>query len=131
MNSSEKQASMNNLPLCVDMDGTLLRTDVLMEQAWRCLHKRPILFAATLLSLFSGRAIFKKKMAALSVHDNMQLPFNEEFLVYLKQEHQRGRKIYLVTASDQRIADEIADQLGIFSGVLASDPNSRPKFITD
>ncbi|MCP4475229.1 MAG: UbiA family prenyltransferase [Gammaproteobacteria bacterium] len=121
MDASKETFIDNPLPLCVDMDGTLLRTDSLIEQAWQSLYRHPFIFIITLFSLLSGLAKFKQKLAALNRDNLIPLPVNENFFAYLKSQCQRGRKIYLVTASDASIANKIAEQLKIFSGVIASN----------
>ncbi len=121
MDANKETFSDNLLPLCVDMDGTLLRTDSLIEQAWQNLSRRPFIFLITLFSLLSGLAKFKQKLAALNHNILVPLPINEKFFAYLQSQYQRGRKIYLVTASDESVANTIAASLKIFSGVIASN----------
>ena len=115
------------LPICVDLDGTLLRTDVMMEQIWRSIWKRPIALIFAFFTLFRGIACFKQKLATIISYEPMHLPFNKNFLAFLKNEYLKGRKLYLVTAADQRIAETIGKQLPIFTQIWASDGTTNLK----
>jgi len=71
--------------------------------------------------LLEGKAALKRHIADAAHLDVTHLPYNRELLQYLEQERSTGREIYLATASDTTTAQHVADQLGIFTGVLASD----------
>jgi 4-hydroxybenzoate polyprenyltransferase len=108
------------LPLCVDLDGTLVRTDTLVEgivalvASWR-------LVLALLLLITKGRAAFKQRVGALATLDPALLPYHREFLAYLRAQHAHGRRIVLATAADRAVARPIAAHLAIFDDVIASD----------
>ncbi len=109
------------LPVCVDLDGTLVKTDLLLEtfinvvkNDWVNLFRVPFWF-------FLGKATAKEKLAKISSIDPATIPYNEKLLEYLKKERSNGREIVLATASDRRIAGQIALHLGIFDDVVASD----------
>src|SRR6185437_8026185 len=106
-------------PLCVDLDGTLVRTDLLQEGVC-ALAGDPQLFSI-LAKLLRGRAAFKQSVAAQAPIDPSLLPYNEALLTYLRAQKAAGRYLVLATASDQRVARSIADHLGIFDEVIASD----------
>ena len=110
-----------DLPLCVDLDGTLLRINTLHEAGfaavladWRVLLRIPQWLAA-------GRARLKQELAALWRFAPENLPYSTELLHLLGREHAAGRRIVLCTAADRRIADAIAEHLGVFDDVIASD----------
>ncbi len=109
------------LPLCVDLDGTLIHSDMLLESFVRLLRQH--FFSIFLLPfwLLQGRARLKHEIARRVTIDYACLPYNERLLAYLGEEKQKGRSIVLVTASDQRIAEGVAAQLGLFDAILASD----------
>ena len=108
-------------PLVVDLDGTLIHTDMLHESALRLFRDRPHLILAIPFWLLSGRANLKQKIASYVNLDIPSLPFNEELIAWLKLQKAQGRKLILCTASDLSIAKEIAQHIGIFDEVLASD----------
>jgi 4-hydroxybenzoate polyprenyltransferase len=108
------------VPLCVDLDGTLVRTDMLVEGMLRVAVSRK---AGTMVGpLLSGqRAELKRRVAELALCDPAILPFNEDFLAFLREQHAQGRPLVLVTAADHAVAHAIAAHLGIFDDVIASD----------
>ena len=120
---SDRGASEADLavPLCVDLDGTLVRTDLLYESLMATLKSQPSLVFRLPGWLLRGRAHLKQRLAERAEIDVSLLPWHEEFLAWLKSEEQRGRKLYLVTAADSRLANRIADHLGIFEEVIASN----------
>jgi 4-hydroxybenzoate polyprenyltransferase/phosphoserine phosphatase len=111
----------DDLPLCVDMDGTLLRINSLHEAAfaavladWRTVFRIPIWLAA-------GRARLKQELTRRWRFAAAQLPYSNGLLQLLQQSHARGRRIVLATAADQHAADAVAQHLGVFDDVIASD----------
>ena len=116
-------AASNDLaiPLCVDLDGTLLNTDMLWESLKDVACKRPWCVPLFPFWLLRGRAHLKQQIAARANVDIATLPFHHGLLEFLKSEKARGRKLILATASDQAIAVRIAARFGIFDEALASD----------
>jgi len=114
-------------PLFVDLDGTLIRTDMLVESFLHAVRKDARVILKTLGWLLQGKAVLKARLAELQSIDVSTLPFREELVSWLREERQRGREIYLATASNRRLAEAIAGHLGIFSGVLASDESRNLK----
>ncbi len=109
------------VPLVVDLDGTLIKTDLLWEFFVRLLKKNPLWLFATLLWWMRGRAFLKQQLAAQVTIDPSTLPYNEKFLTFLREQKSNGRKIILATASDLKMALPVANHVGIFDEVLASD----------
>jgi 4-hydroxybenzoate polyprenyltransferase len=108
------------LPLCVDLDGTLVRTDVLVEGILAIVSNPRALSALTIL--FSrSRAELKHRVAELATLDPALLPYNDRLLAYLRAQKATGRFLVLATAADSRIAQAVADHLDLFDEVLASD----------
>jgi 4-hydroxybenzoate polyprenyltransferase len=105
----------------VDLDGTLIRSDLLLESLWALLRRRP--FSALWLPLWwaKGRARLKHEIAQRSSVDVTLLPYREELLLRLRSERDRGRRLVLATASDGLLADSVATHLGVFDEVIASD----------
>ncbi len=107
------------LPLCVDLDGTLVRSDTLVDSLasgarnWRVWR--------ALLGVFKSRARMKQQIAALEPVDAATLPYNDELLEYLRAEKGRGRMLVLATAADRGTADAVHAHLKIFDSVIASD----------
>jgi 4-hydroxybenzoate polyprenyltransferase/phosphoserine phosphatase len=107
--------------LCVDLDGTLLATDVLWESVLLLLRHAPWLVLCLPFWLLRGKAYMKRQIAERVTLDVSTLPYRDEVIQFLAQEVTAGRHIVLVTASDGRIAQRVAAHLGLFAEVMASD----------
>ena len=108
-------------PLVVDLDGTLIKTDLLLESVCSLLRQEPLALFALPIWLLKGRAHLKREIAQRVQFDPALLPYRTELLDYLRAEHDKGRSIILATASDERFATQVADHLTLFDMVLASD----------
>ncbi len=112
----------NPPPLVVDLDGTLIKTDLLWESLARLLRRNPFqLFPVLFWWTTRGRAFLKKQLAARVTIDPAALPFNQPFLAFLREQKRAGRKLVLATASDREMALPVANYLGLFDEVLGSD----------
>lgn len=109
------------MPLCVDLDGTLAKTDVLLESIVNAIKIRWIHLFLIPAWFFPGKAAAKSTLATIGSIDPSTIPYNDNLIEYLRRERERGRKIVLATASDRNIAEPIARYLGIFDDVIASD----------
>lgn len=108
-------------PLCVDLDGTLIKSDVLWESLFQLLKKHPLDLFVLPVWVLKGKAHFKARIAARVDLDPSTLPYNGGFLKYLQEEKDAKRELILATASNRRPAARIAEHLGIFDRVYASD----------
>jgi 4-hydroxybenzoate polyprenyltransferase len=108
------------LPLCVDLDGTLVRSDTLVEGMLSILGRRALLSALLRLPQ-DGRAVFKQRISELSPPDPAFLPYDAALLAYLRRQKSAGRMLVLATAADRRVADAVARHLALFDEVIASD----------
>lgn len=107
--------------LCIDLDGTLICTDSLQEAILCFIKKNPLRLGLVLLWLCRGRAYLKQQIARRVTLDPSLLPYNKELLQWILACKQQGQKVVLVTATDQRYAERVAEHLGMFDEVLASD----------
>jgi len=114
-------------PLCVDLDGTLVRTDMLFETLVAALRRNPLLALRLPLWLAAGRARLKRELASRAVFAPAALPYDEQVLETLRRERCAGRRLVLATASDVLVAEAIAAHLGLFDEVVASDGRSNLK----
>jgi 4-hydroxybenzoate polyprenyltransferase len=108
-------------PLCVDLDGTLVKSDTLLDSLLVMLRSRPLKALTLPAKVFEGKAAFKVYVTDSVALDVAHLPYNRKLLHYLQGEAARGREIYLATGADERLARRVAAHLGIFAGVLGSD----------
>lgn len=107
--------------LVVDLDGTVLKTDLLLESLLVLLKQKPQCLFLLPGWLLKGKAYLKQQVARRAELDVSLLPYRTEFLEYLKARHDEGRSIILATAADRCHAKQVADHLKIFDLVFASD----------
>jgi 4-hydroxybenzoate polyprenyltransferase/phosphoserine phosphatase len=107
--------------LCVDLDGTLVKSDTLVDSLLVLLRTRPLRALRLPGRLLHGKAAFKAYVSASVSLDVANLPYNRKLLLFLQQERAKGREIYLATGADSAVAKRVAAHLGIFAGVLSSD----------
>ncbi|QBQ98394.1 UbiA family prenyltransferase [Paraburkholderia pallida] len=121
------------IPLCVDLDGTLARTDFLLESFFVLLKQSPLSIFLCFYWLLRGKAYLKDQIALRVTLDVGVLPYNRQLVDYLRDARSEGRPLYLCTASNQRFASQVAAHFGLFSGVLASNAciNLRGKHKAD
>lgn len=110
-----------DVPLCVDLDGTLVKSDTLVDSVLVLARQHPKLLLQIPGWLSKGKASFKQYVTASVALDVEHLPYNRPLLEFLREQHAEGRTIYLATAADSELAHRVAAHLGLFSGVLASD----------
>jgi len=109
------------LPLYVDLDGTLMRSDLLLESFLELLKRNPLYLFLVPLWLLRGKAALKQEIASrVSVRVDL-LPWNTEFVDYLREQKALGRRLVLISASDQRLVDAVARHLGLFDAAIGSD----------
>ena len=113
--------------LVVDLDGTLLRSDMLFESFWSALGRdwrSPVLSAA---ALSQGRAALKRHLAQACRIEVATLPYDAEVIAFIKAWRGAGGRTALVTASDHELAAAIGAHLGVFDEVHGSDGRSNLK----
>ena len=118
---AEPELSHDALPLYVDLDGTLMRSDLLLESFLELFKRNPLWIFMVLLWLLRGKAALKQEIARRVTVRVDLLPWNEEFLAYLRAQKERGRRLVLISAADQRLVDAVAAHLGLFDAALGSD----------
>lgn len=111
----------NASALVVDLDGTLIRSDLLIETCFALLKANFFYIFVFPLWLARGKAHLKHEIAERVILDPELLPYQSDFLAYLREEHAKGRRLILATASNEKLAHAVASHLGLFSDVLASD----------
>ncbi|MBV9759040.1 MAG: UbiA family prenyltransferase [Acidobacteriaceae bacterium] len=119
--SSESTERTSPLPLCVDLDGTLIRTDLLFESL--LLLVRQNFFCLFLLPfwLLGGKATLKRRLAQKVTFDPTSVPYNKDVLEWIRKERSLGRRTVLATASNRKFADQVSEYLACFDEVVASD----------
>jgi len=107
--------------LVVDLDGTLIKTDLLLESILALLKRGPHYLFMLPVWFLKGKAHLKRQIGRRISLDVRMLPYHDDVLHYLKTQHTEGRSIALATACDMQVARQVAQHLKLFDLVLASD----------
>ena len=108
------------IPLCIDLDGTLVKLDTLHQAICLLLRRNPTALLSLPRWIRLGRAFTKNEVAKRIALNVEHLPYNNALLDYLHAEKKAGRRIILVTAANYRTAEAVATHIGLFDEVLAS-----------
>ncbi len=115
------QSGSEAVPLVVDLDGSLIRSDILHESCVQLFALQPLRIFQLPGWLARGKAALKTALADAVDLDVSQLPINEMVLDFLRAEKAGGRRIILASASHRRHVQAFAEHLGLFDGILATE----------
>jgi 4-hydroxybenzoate polyprenyltransferase/phosphoglycolate phosphatase-like HAD superfamily hydrolase len=118
--TSHNLSEVASIPIVVDLDGTLIKTDLLLESANQFLIKQPSSFLRLIFWALGKRSALKESLARRVHIDCQSLPYNEELVCWLQEQKSVGRTLILATASHHSLAKAVADHLGLFSDVIAT-----------
>lgn len=113
------------IPLCVDLDGTLVKLDTLHQALFLLLRREPACLLRLPGWIAKGRACLKDEVMRRVALDAAALPYHPAFLDFLRTQHAAGRTLVLATAANHRTADAVAGHLGLFSETLASTADTN------
>ncbi len=113
--------------LFVDLDGTLVATDLLHEMIWQYIASSPGSWVRLPLWLMGSRERLKSELSRCTTLDATTLPYRQEILTFLESERAAGRSIVLATATHETWAHQVASHLGHFDAVLATDDTRNLK----
>lgn len=119
--------AIENLPLVVDLDGTLIKTDLLFETANSFVTQHPLLAPYLINWLVSGKSTLKLRLAEIANINPAFLPYNTPLLLWLREEKNNGRQLVLATASHRILAESIAKHLELFDEILATENQTNLK----
>lgn len=112
--------------LVVDLDDTLIRGDLLVEGACAFLGQSPQRILDLIGWAVRGRAALKHELALAVSIDPATLPYNPNLLARIREVQAAGGKVYIASASNERLVQAVADHLGL-DGVFASDRTTNLK----
>src|SRR5262249_43504424 len=125
--TGEQNRAVPTPVLCVDLDGTLIKTDLLWECVILLLKTRPWALLLVPLWLVQGRAVLKRKLAERVALQPETLPYRSDVVEVLTSPKEKGPTGVLVTAADKALAEEVATHLGIFAQVYGSEDGRNLK----
>jgi len=117
----QARGAETSVPLAVDLDGTLIRTDSLIESLLALFKRNPLLILGMLVWMAKGKAHLKRQVASRVKLDVSSLPYHMDLLTYLRDQRNENRTLVLATGADEHTARQIADYLQIFDRIMASD----------
>jgi len=106
------------VPLCVNPEGTLFRTNILLESLLLFLTRRPFSSCLIAIWLLRGKAVLGRELLAREMPDFAALPVNLGFLAFLKQQRDDGRTLVLVTPYDMKTAAAMAEPFDLFDSLV-------------
>lgn len=114
----------SDVPLVVDLDGTLIRSDLLVESAFAHVGENPLRIVALLSALRRGKAALKSAIATETAIDVAHLPYDDRVLDLITEARAAGRAIYVASASNERYVAAVAEHIGA-DGWFASDDTTN------
>ena len=120
-------SSNSHLPLYVDLDGTLIKTDLLSESILLLLKRNLFYVFALAFWLLKGIPHLKLQVATRIDLPSEQLPVNKEFQSFLEEEKSRGRKLILISASNQNAVEKVSKNFNLFSEAFGSSGTTNLK----
>ena len=121
------ESSTSNLPLYVDLDGTLIKSDLMFESILILLKKNLFFLFAIPVWLLKGRPYLKVQLAKRVQVPIEQVPVNEEFHEFLQKEKDRGRKLVLISASNQTVVEQVSSHFDLFNECFGSNESTNLK----
>jgi 4-hydroxybenzoate polyprenyltransferase len=113
------------VPLVVDVDGTLIKSDLLHEKVLQFVAHHPFDAWRLPLWLAGGKQRLKCELAARVPLDVGAIPLREETMAQVRSAQIEGREVYLASASEQGLVERLADEIGGISGVFGTDPQGN------
>lgn len=123
----DARSDTKHVTLAVDLDGTLIATDLLWESVFALLRANPLYAFMLPIWLAGGICRLKHEIARRVELDPASLPYRAEVVDRLRAERKAKRKIVLATAAHEKFAQSIAAHLGLFDRVHASSSDSNLK----
>ena len=125
--TGQKQA--RQVPLCVDLDGTLIHGDLLLEAVFVLLRQNALYLFLLPLWLWKGKAYLKEQVALRVQLDPATLPYREDVIEFLRAERADGGRNLHAVAEQRRYrashelegAFEELDEQAVVGGIRIED----------
>jgi len=127
MRESTGEMSKSIDHIFVDLDGTLVRTDLFFESILQLIKRNPMNLFRVVIWVLQGRSVAKEKVANLVDVDAEHLPYEPSLIAYLREKKAQGKNLVLATASHRIWAEKVSSYLGIFDHVIATDSRTNLK----
>ena len=117
----------DNKPLVLDVDGTFLNTDMLLENFWAGMGNHPLATLKAVFGNFRNPARLKQELVQLSEIRTDLLPVNPQIKSLAEETVSAGREVVLASASDQHLVARLAGEYGLSQRYFASDGQTNLK----
>jgi 4-hydroxybenzoate polyprenyltransferase len=124
LESRRTETPTAKLPLVVDLDGALIRSDVLVEMVFGFVGRFPLEAWKIPLWLWRGKAVLRQRLAQSVDIDAATLPYDARVLGRVVEARDEGRPVYLASAYDQRLLGAVAGHLGVAGWFAAADADT-------
>lgn len=121
----DARSGAKHVALAVDLDGTLIATDLFWESLFLLLRSKPLTLLLLPFWLLKGKAVLKAEIAERVELDPAGLPYRPEIVERLNAEKQAGRRLILATGSHEKFAEAVSDHLGLFDAIFATDASKN------
>ncbi len=117
----ETEAVPDAVPICFDLDGTLIRADLFQEGVALLLGRNPLMgLLIPWWYLLGRRPRVKTEVHARVSVDPGRLPYAAEVCELARAQKASGRAVLFVTAADEAAASRVAAHLGCFDEVIGT-----------
>jgi len=110
-----------NLPLVIDLEGALLKTDAWLERVIAAVFERPLGALLALPRLLRGRSALEDRLREITTLDAEGIPLRQPLVDFLRAEHDQRRAIHLVSGLDQTFVVAVAKRIGPFNLVQGTE----------
>lgn len=94
--------------LCVDLDGTFIKTDMLYESFFYSFFRNPFILVLSVFWLITGGKVkLKEKLANRYCFTARNIPFNDSVRTLISRKKALGYKVFLVSATYKTIIPPI------------------------
>jgi len=122
-------SQVSSIPLCVDLDGTLSKTNTLHETVLALIRTAPQKIFLLPYWVMRGREYLWQKLSEHTSINAALLPYRQEVLEYLRQEKDAGRELVLISGAHNSIVESVADHLKIFDRYLLKNSLENAEYI--
>jgi 4-hydroxybenzoate polyprenyltransferase/phosphoserine phosphatase len=114
-------AAPTPLPLILDLDGTLLAADLLVETFVLYIRRNPLRAFIVLLWLLRGPAHLKARLAEATRLDVDSLPAREDVVALARAHAAAGGRVFVYTAAHGALAARLLERFDFLEDVVGSD----------
>ncbi len=105
----------------IDLDNTLVRTDLLLEAAIQFLKRNPFRILKLIGWALKGPLTLKKNLEHQIKIDPLILPYDPKVIDLIREYKRQGFRVLIASASPASWVREVSHHLNLFEGALGTD----------